>query len=156
MQKENPHSFLLFFILNNFTFPLMNALVYVDIVQGIHKGKSKFAQNEKQKKLCVFSFYLNVANFEAFGWIFLLSANLLFLNSDISKLWCSNVYSVYYITQFKISHSYNISISQVYNDNCISLEEEKSCVIFYNHVKHIKVLLITGALFFKIMLFQPE
>ena len=56
MQKENPHSFLLFFILNNFTFPLMNALVYVDIVQGIHKGKSKFAQNEKQKKTMWVSF----------------------------------------------------------------------------------------------------
>ena len=29
-------------------------------------------------------FYINVANFEAFGWTFFLSANLLFLNSDIS------------------------------------------------------------------------
>ena len=31
-------------------FYLMNALVFVDIDQGIHKGKSKVAQNEKQKK----------------------------------------------------------------------------------------------------------
>ena len=28
----------------------MNALVYVNIDQGIHKGKMKVAQNEKQKK----------------------------------------------------------------------------------------------------------
>ena len=28
----------------------MNALVYVDIEQGIHKGKSKVAQNEKETK----------------------------------------------------------------------------------------------------------
>ena len=34
----------------------MNALVYVDIDKGIHKGKSKVAQNEKQKKLRGFSY----------------------------------------------------------------------------------------------------
>ena len=37
-----------------------------DIDQGIHKGKMKVAQNEKQKKLCGFSFSINIANFEAF------------------------------------------------------------------------------------------
>ena len=40
----------MFFISSDFTFSLMNALVYVNIGQGIHKGKSKVAQNEEQKK----------------------------------------------------------------------------------------------------------
>ena len=44
----------------------MNAPVYVDIDQGIHKVKIKVAQNEKQKKLRGFSFSMNIANFEAF------------------------------------------------------------------------------------------
>ena len=39
----------------------------MDIDQGIHKGKSKVAQNEKQKKTTYgFSYYKNMANFEAF------------------------------------------------------------------------------------------
>ena len=45
----------------------MNALVYVDIDQGIYKVKLKVARNEKQKKLHGFSFSINMANFEAFG-----------------------------------------------------------------------------------------
>ena len=44
----------------------MNALVYVDIDQGIHKGKMKVAGNEKRKKLLGFSFYINIGNFKAF------------------------------------------------------------------------------------------
>ena len=36
-----------FFIQSNFHFSLMNALVYVAIDQGIHKGKMKVALNEK-------------------------------------------------------------------------------------------------------------
>ena len=39
-----------FFISCYFIFPLINALVYVDIGQGIHYGKNKVAWNEKQKK----------------------------------------------------------------------------------------------------------
>ena len=39
-----------FLILCDFTFSLTNALVYVNIDQGIHKGKMKVARNEKQKK----------------------------------------------------------------------------------------------------------
>ena len=39
---------------------------YVDIDQGIHKGKMKVALNEKRKKLHEFSFSINIANFEAF------------------------------------------------------------------------------------------
>ena len=45
MKKENRFSFGA-----TFTFPLMNALVYADIDQDIHEGKSKVAQNEKRKK----------------------------------------------------------------------------------------------------------
>ena len=38
-------------------FSLMNAMVYVNIDQGIiHKGKSKVARNEKRKKLHGFSY----------------------------------------------------------------------------------------------------
>ena len=56
----------------------MNALVYVDIDQGIHKGKMKVAGVEKRKKLLGFSFYMNIGNFEAFLWNLNLSAKHLF------------------------------------------------------------------------------
>ena len=59
----------------------MNALVYVDIDQGIYKGKMKVALNEKRKKLRGFSFSINMANFEAFLLVFKLSKNPLFLKS---------------------------------------------------------------------------
>ena len=42
----------------------MNALVYVDIDQGIHYGKNKVARNEKRKKLHGFSYAKIIANFE--------------------------------------------------------------------------------------------
>ena len=44
----------------------MNALVYVNIDQGIYNGKMKVARNEKRKKLCGFSFSINIPNFEEF------------------------------------------------------------------------------------------
>ena len=59
----------------------MNAPVYVDIDQGIHKVKIKVAQNEKRKKLCGFSFSMNIANFEAFRWRKKLISNLFFKKS---------------------------------------------------------------------------
>ena len=59
----------------------MNALVYVDIDQGIHKGKLKNALNEKRKKLHGFSFPINMANFEAFCQTKKLISNLFFLKS---------------------------------------------------------------------------
>ena len=60
------HVVFCFFISSHFEFYLMNALVYVDIDQGIYKVKLKVALNEKRKKLFEFSFSLNIANFEAF------------------------------------------------------------------------------------------
>ena len=54
----------------------MNALVYVDRDQGIHKGKMKVALNEKQKIQHGFSFSINIANFEAFVSVFKLTKNL--------------------------------------------------------------------------------
>ena len=60
----------------------MNAPVYVDIDQGIHKGKLKVARNEKRKKLHGFSFSINIANFEAFRWTKKLISNLFFLKSE--------------------------------------------------------------------------
>ena len=65
----------------------MNALVYVDIDQGIHKGKMKVAQNEKRKKLLGFSFYINIGNFEAFIWNLNLSTNCLFWRCEFSNDW---------------------------------------------------------------------
>jgi hypothetical protein len=59
----------------------MNALVYVDIDQSIHKGKSKVARNEKRKGLRGFSYTWDIAGFEAFRWNVSLSASLLFLKS---------------------------------------------------------------------------
>ena len=59
----------------------MNALVYVDIDQGIHKGKMKVALNEKRKKLHGFSFSINIANFEVFLSVFKLTKNLFFRKS---------------------------------------------------------------------------
>ena len=44
----------------------MNALVYVEIDQEIHKGKMKVALNEKRKKLLGFSFSINITKFVAF------------------------------------------------------------------------------------------
>ena len=73
----------LFFISSNFHFYRMNALVYVDIDQGIHKGKMKVAQNEKRKKLLGFSFYTNIGNFEAFLWNLNLSKNRLFWRCEL-------------------------------------------------------------------------
>ena len=66
IEKENPRSFFSFLISSNFHFSLKNALVYVDIDQGIFKGEMKVAWNEKQKKLRGFSFSINIPNFEAF------------------------------------------------------------------------------------------
>ena len=59
----------------------MSALVYVDIDQGINEGITKVARNERRKKLCGFSFSINIANFEAFLSVFKLTKNLLFMKS---------------------------------------------------------------------------
>ena len=62
LYKEKTHVVFSFFI-----FPFMNALVYVDIGQGIHKVKMKVAWNEKQKKILGFSFYINIGLKHFFG-----------------------------------------------------------------------------------------
>ena len=84
----------------------MNALVYVDIDQGIYKVKLKVALNEKRKKLRGFSFSINMANFEAFCWTKKLTSNLFFLKSDyvfefdflilkIRVVFLKNLYSIH-------------------------------------------------------------
>ena len=45
LEYENPHNY--FSFCASLFFPLMNALVYIDIDQGIHKVKYKVARNEK-------------------------------------------------------------------------------------------------------------
>ena len=72
MEKENPGRF--------FRFSFRATFIYVDIDQGIHKGKIKVALNEKRKKLHGFSFSI-MANFEAFFWTKKLISNLYFLKS---------------------------------------------------------------------------
>ena len=66
-----------FFIWSNFYFSPYECPALCKV-----KGKSKVAQNEKRKKLHGFSFFINIANFEVFGWTFSLRANLFFLKSD--------------------------------------------------------------------------
>ena len=63
MYKKNPRSFFRFSFRATLYFYLMNALVYVDIDQGTHKGKSKVAQNEKRKKLRGFFLYIKYIKF---------------------------------------------------------------------------------------------
>ena len=52
------------------------------IDKGIHKIKMKVAEKEKRKKLHGFSFYIDVANFEAVLRNLNLSANRLFCSRD--------------------------------------------------------------------------
>ena len=67
-------------------FSLMNALVYVNIEQGIHyREKDKVAPNEKRKNQCGFLYSKSMANFEAFLWNIKLSANLLFMKSGYQR-----------------------------------------------------------------------
>ena len=56
----------------------MNALVFNDIDQGIHKIKIKITQNEEPQKIHGFSLYINVANFEVFLRTLNFRANHLF------------------------------------------------------------------------------
>ena len=50
MEKENPSSFLCFSFWATLSFTLMNALVYVNIDQDIHKGKTQSCSIWKTKK----------------------------------------------------------------------------------------------------------
>ena len=61
----------------------LEQLSFVNIDQGIHKGKMKVALNEKRKKLHGFSFSINIANSEAFLSVFKLTKNPLFLKSEV-------------------------------------------------------------------------
>ena len=57
----------------------MNALVYVNM-RAFTREKVKLL--EMKNKTITTWVFLNIANFEAFGWTFSLSANLFFLKSD--------------------------------------------------------------------------
>ena len=69
---RKPKQIFSFFILSYFGFVTADALVYVNIEQGIHCNTSKVAQNEK---LFGFSYSKNMANIEAFLKTFLSSTN---------------------------------------------------------------------------------
>ena len=94
--KRKPMQFFSFFIQSNFHFPLMNALVYVDIDQGIHKGKTKVAINEKRKKTTWVFISINVANFEAFFSVFKLTKNRLFLKS-VNRVNLTNIIKIFFL-----------------------------------------------------------
>ena len=68
--KEMLQNHLCFFISIIFLFYLMNVLIYVDIDQDIHKVKIQKCLEMKNKKLCGFSYSMNMANFEPFRWVF--------------------------------------------------------------------------------------
>ena len=108
-----------FFILSNFGFVTVDALVYV-------------AQNEKQtkKNLFWFSYSKNVAYFEAFCQTISSSINILFLNSDI----CILVKLLIPIYNIKISKKifslpevqlYSRHIKQPNLSNFISLQNDR-------------------------------
>ena len=90
IEKENPCPFFSSFISSNFEFYLMNALVYVDIEQGIYKVKLKVALKWKTKKTMWVFFSISMASFEAFPWTNKLSSNLFFLKIGTST---SNFFS---------------------------------------------------------------
>ena len=86
-----------FLILSNFDFYLINALVCVDIDQGIHKVKLEIAWNEKQKKTTLVFFIYKYDKF----WRVLpeqnFISNLFFLKSVFISYY--NTY-MYYLTMY--------------------------------------------------------
>ena len=56
--------YVVFFLLSsNFMFYLINALVYVNIDQGIHKVKFKVSRNEKNQKTTWVFIYIKFGNY---------------------------------------------------------------------------------------------
>ena len=93
----------------------MNALVYVDIDQGIYKGKLKNALNEKRKKLFGFSFSINIANFEAFLWTKKLISNLFFLKSVKWMGWSNFVNCIYYLAFIVVCFQFQVSTRGIFS-----------------------------------------
>ena len=98
----------------------MNALVYVDIDQGIYKVKLKVALNEKRKKLHGFSFSINMANFEAFWGVKKLSANLSFLKCGLSAViqLCTYMIQALALLNFVVTPTYLLTCFQEDLANC--------------------------------------
>ena len=63
----------------------MNALVYLNIDQGVHEGKSRVAPNEKRKNLLGFSNTKQIAKFEVFCWNISFSVNHLVMEGAITR-----------------------------------------------------------------------
>ena len=118
--------FFSFFIQSNFEFYLMNAPVYVDIDQGIHKVKLKNALNEKRKKLHGFSFSINIANFEAFHWTKKLISNLFFLKSDqLLLLGMQLREGEFFLMNLIIIIQQYAQLNEVFEDNLVKLGRQK-------------------------------
>ena len=100
------------FLLHNTLFRKKRFLVNLktDIDQGIHKGKMKVALNEKQKKLCGFSFSINIANFEALLLVFKLTKNLFFW-----RVQCVFYTKVELISKSTLTHFFKIFLANIWN-----------------------------------------
>ena len=79
-QRKPKQFFVLFFISSNFEFYLMNALVYVNIDQGIYKIKSQSCSKLKTKTTTQV-FFFHKYSIEAFRRNKKLTSNLFFLKS---------------------------------------------------------------------------
>ena len=75
----------------------MNALGYVNMDQGIHKGKLKVAWNEKRKKLLGFSFFYKYRKFWSFSLEFKLECKTFILE----ECYLDKKILVFYFTFFK-------------------------------------------------------
>ena len=88
-------------------FYLINALVYVNIDQGIHKVKTQKCSKWKTKKLCGFSFSINMANCEAFRRNKKLSSNLFFLKSEFKLKTKLKLVFIFLVSQINWSFNFD-------------------------------------------------
>ena len=95
---------------------------YVDVDRGIYKGKTKSGSKWKMQKILGFSFYINIANFEAFPKGKKLSSNLFFLKSEMSlglnKAWPSIIVLNIFGLENSGYYYYSGNIQKTCHRNC--------------------------------------
>ena len=84
-KKKNSSSFFRFSFWATFIFPFMNALVYVDIDQGIHKGKNESCSKWKTKKITWVFFLYKYRKFWSISLEFNLERKLFILDVWVGK-----------------------------------------------------------------------
>ena len=100
----NASKFAIFYMYENPKFAISVwmpwSMSIVDIDQDIHKGKTQsYSKWKTKQKISGFSFSINMANFEAFHWVFLSPTNCLFLN-------CVNTPKCLYICTYLLTYMY--------------------------------------------------